>query len=637
MQVLLKALQGKGARIAAVVLALLVAAFGVLQYQWMAKVGELDKERQMRSLKTSLTSFAEDFDGELSELQLRFQLNAASAFQAGADGLAGHYDAWRRQARFPALIQEIWVVVASDNGGPAIAAAPGKRSWTARRFDPATKRLMTEDLPKHLTPLLDEAAVSLGIFPTTTTATGPSSTVAWREPTWLDEQSLTLIAPMFNASTPTRPSDQDEPTAVAAGGPQGFAFIVLDRSRILNTVLPALAMKHFQIGTSGSRDAGDYDIAVRKNTPAGDIVFSTFSNVEEEQHAPDASVPLLQLEPPTFAFQPVMIAGVAAASATAPAASSQRMPPAINIVRAGVATPALPLGSEPPAAPWRLTALHRSGSLASFVDATWRRNLMISAGVLLLLLTAASAALLAWQRSADLRRQQLEFVAGISHELRTPVSVVCMSGANLADGVVSQPSQVQQYGQVILREGRRLAEMTEQVLAFARIDSNESPQRLPFPLAQVVHAALDAHEALIREWKFSCVVIGDEATNRVMGDAHAVERAVQNLLSNALKYSDAVRQITVSVLTRDDASGSWVGVSVEDRGIGIPAAELDQMFQPFKRGRQAIERNIPGTGIGLSLVKRVAESHGGSVEIRSRADQGTVVTMWLPEYVGDQA
>ncbi|MDH0865176.1 HAMP domain-containing sensor histidine kinase [Mitsuaria sp. GD03876] len=632
MKTIPQALREKGARIAAAVLVLLVLTFGVLQVQWMAKVGELERDRHLQSLQASLANFAEDFDGELSRLQLQFQMSPAAATREGDDGIAEHFDAWRRQTKFPTLVQEIWVVVAQDDPGAARAAvAPGQRAWIVRRFDPETRRLLPGTLPQRLERLRDEAVASTGMFPVPTTAASE-----FREPSWLDEASLTITAPLFASGLAVTIPARTGTAAVEAPFQAGFAFVVLRRDQVLKTVLPALAVKHFGRQAAGADDADAYDIAVRRDTDAGEVVFSTFGNLADELHPPDASVPLLRITPLAAGFQPVALGTLArvqddaVVQAVPGVRADLNLPTAVALVRADAA-------SQPAPPAWRLTALHRSGSLASFVEGNLRRNLAISAAVLLLLLTAASVALLAWQRSSDLRQQQLEFVAGISHELRTPVSVVCLSAANLADGLVVQPSQVRQYGQVMLREGRRLAEMTEQVLAFAKIESNLSPEFRPFPIARVVQSALDAYEVLMRESKCACSVVEETSGLQVLGDAGAVEQALQNLLSNALKYSGDVREIGVSVLAREDGAGSWVGVSVEDRGVGIPASELDQVFLPFRRGHQALERNVPGTGVGLSLVKRVADRHGGRVEIQSVVGQGTVVTLWLPRHVGDAA
>jgi two-component system, OmpR family, sensor histidine kinase SenX3 len=116
----------------------------------------------------------------------------------------------------------------------------------------------------------------------------------------------------------------------------------------------------------------------------------------------------------------------------------------------------------------------------------------------------------------------------------------------------------------------------------------------------------------------------------VTADARALRHAVENVVGNALKYGGETPQITVRISRVEGPAGAEVRVAVEDRGIGIPADELDHLFDPFFRGREAMKRQIRGTGLGLSLVSRVMRAHGGGVSVESTPGRGTCFTLRLP-------
>jgi signal transduction histidine kinase len=116
----------------------------------------------------------------------------------------------------------------------------------------------------------------------------------------------------------------------------------------------------------------------------------------------------------------------------------------------------------------------------------------------------------------------------------------------------------------------------------------------------------------------------------VLVDRSSIERAIKNLISNAIKYSADSRYIRISAGTETLRASTRVWIAVEDKGIGIFPDELALIFEPFRRGREAIERNLPGTGLGLSLVRRIMQLHGGSVEVRSEPGAGSTFTLYLP-------
>jgi len=231
------------------------------------------------------------------------------------------------------------------------------------------------------------------------------------------------------------------------------------------------------------------------------------------------------------------------------------------------------------------------------------------------------------QRQQRLARQQMEFVAAVSHELRTPLAVICSAGENLADGVVADGPQVKRYGSLIQSEGRRLHDMVERVLEFAGVTSGAPPR--PHTAVDVTRVIADAIGGLRAEASDRGVTINvhmNGSLPAVRGDADALRSAVQNIVGNAVKYSSAGTTVDVGT----DVSGSSVQIRVADRGLGIDADDLPHIFKPFRRGRRAMEAQIQGTGIGLSVVRHVVDAHHGEVRIDSRPGEGTTVIVELP-------
>jgi signal transduction histidine kinase len=294
---------------------------------------------------------------------------------------------------------------------------------------------------------------------------------------------------------------------------------------------------------------------------------------------------------------------------------------------------------------WLLLAKHRAGSLEAAVGAIRRRNLAISSGVLMLLTLAVGLIVVSARRAQALARQRMEFVAAVSHELRTPVSVIGAAAGNLADGVVGDPQRVKKYGETIQGEARRLAETVERVLQLADIAAGRAAVA-PAPVSptDLVNESIAACRSEIDAAGFEVeVAIADDLPN-VGGDVSALKSALQNLISNAVKYGGESRWIRVSasmtgpvtgvpqtvVQSRDYRRRESVVFAVEDRGLGIDADDRKHIFEPFYRGREAVSQQIQGSGLGLNLVMRIAAAHGGRVTAWSEPGKGSTFTLALP-------
>jgi len=258
----------------------------------------------------------------------------------------------------------------------------------------------------------------------------------------------------------------------------------------------------------------------------------------------------------------------------------------------------------------------------------------VSGGVLLLLGAVAWQLVATARRAERLARQQMEFVAGVTHELHTPLAAICSAGSNLADGVVAEPDRIRSYGDMIRKEGQRLTRTVDQVLEFAGIQSGERAYRMrPLAVQDLVASVLAQNALVLRE--SGLVVESDlpETLPPVDGDEAALRRALDNLVANAARHARAGGWLGVSA--RLAGGGRQVEILVSDRGPGIPRAERQRLFEPFFRGSASeAAGGGKGTGLGLSIVRHVAEVHGGSVSVESPAGGGARFVLRLPAAAG---
>jgi signal transduction histidine kinase len=283
---------------------------------------------------------------------------------------------------------------------------------------------------------------------------------------------------------------------------------------------------------------------------------------------------------------------------------------------------------------WQLLIKHQAGSLAAAVSSVRHRNLAISFGILLLLGAGILMTAISTRRAERLARQQINFVAGVTHELRTPLAVICSAGDNLAHGIIDTPQKAAQYGEVIYREGRRLTDMVEQVLEFAGAQSGGPRYEFrPTGVHSFIDGAVAACQAQIRERDFQLETLIAPDVPLVHGNGAALQRAMQNLISNAIKYDGENRWARISAQTspwEKLQNGNEVRITIEDRGLGINSSDIPHIFEPFYRGHQAIAAQIEGSGVGLSLVKQIIEAHGGRISVSSRPGTGTTFIIHLP-------
>ena len=278
-----------------------------------------------------------------------------------------------------------------------------------------------------------------------------------------------------------------------------------------------------------------------------------------------------------------------------------------------------------------IAAKHVAGSLHAVVEQQRLWNLAMGFGVLLLLAGAMALVIVSARRAARLAGMQMEFVAGVTHELRTPLSVICSVGENLADGVTATSQHVQRYGELIRDQGRRLADMVEQTLQFAALESGERRFQLgPVDPSAIVQNAVDQALPMIEQAGFALERDETPELPTVTTDERAVQQVLANLLSNAVKYGKPARSVRIESSVERAGIKPEVQIRIRDRGMGIPAKEARRIFDAFYRGAAAGEDNIQGSGLGLKLARDLARGMGGDLSVRSDPGHGSEFTLHLP-------
>jgi signal transduction histidine kinase len=256
------------------------------------------------------------------------------------------------------------------------------------------------------------------------------------------------------------------------------------------------------------------------------------------------------------------------------------------------------------------------------------RSLFLSFGVLAVLATGIGVLGLYAHRAQILAQRQMEFAMAVSHELRTPLTVIRVAADNLSEGLVTNPRK---YGDMIRRETVRLSDMVEQVLVFARTQRSDiRPNFEPVAPADVIERALSAAGPSLESAGMRVEREVAEGLPPMHADANLVSAGLQNLLVNAAKYANEGGVVRVRA---ERAAPSDVSIFVEDDGPGVRNSELDRIFSPFFRGSDASNSRTPGLGLGLHLVKRIAEAHGGNVRAANREGRGFEVEMRIPAII----
>lgn len=556
------------ALISLAVLAAVLAVLGTLQYRWVGQVADAERQRMHAGMAFAAHHFSDDFDHELTRIFFAFQMPLPEATTAH---LLRRYDEWAESSRDPRIIKALYFV-------------PPNEIDNLQLVDARTRSVRTVAWPASLATVKPMIASAFAGGPPGGPSGGPI--ISRASIMLVPCGDMGLMKERFHAAMMIRmhgppPGQIGEIVEPGAACP-AFTIVELDRDYITRVLLPDLTRRYFD-----TKEGRQYEVAVVASE-GGDVLY----------RSDGGSAPFhADLTLPIFSVLPL------------------RREPDLG-----------PMLVEPPRRQfaWNLLVRHHDGPLEEVVGATRRRNLMLHGGILAVL-AGTVLTLVAMLRGAErLRLQQLEFVAGVTHELNTPVAALTSAGQNLADGIITEPSQVARYGEAIVKESRRLTEMIGQVLAYGGMQSRRRLAHAPVDVASVIDEAIATCRWMAKEQGVVVETHVDRGLPLVEGDASSLARAVQNLIANAVRHGAEGKWVGIRAAV-DDGS---VVISVEDRGPGIAARDLPHLFEPFYRGRGA--DRVRGSGLGLTIVKQIAAAHGGKIAVDRRREGGAVFTLRLP-------
>ena len=545
---------------------LLVPALAYMQYQWLGQLSTAERERMQRTLRTAAAQFATEFDGELSRALVGLQVDGATIRDENWSGYAQRHSAWTDSATEPRLVKEVLLVDTlpgtplPEMGSQTLVPVDDLRlrRWNTQTlaFEPAEwsdeLKAVRASLSSHFIGFQIER--SRGGDGNGSRDRGRSE---GRISMSLGDDN-TLISPVTLFELPDGRRGPPKITVL------GFTIVRLDPVVVRDTVLASLAARHFH----GDDEEVDYRIAVVHKDDQKQVVWESEPGVAQLIAAsPDVTQNFMAPRPDQ------MFVFARGNSGPAPPPSPPASPVPSHTHDANDSTGANKAATQdlivsmvqretrggnggrmitrtafnPFDGRWLLLAKHRAGSLEAAVAAVRQRNLLVSSSVLLLLTLAIGLIVVSARRAQELARQQMEFVAAVSHELRTPVSVIGAAAGNLADGVVGDPLRVRKYGETIQTEARRLAETVERVLQLAGIAAGRAAAaQVAVQPSDLVHDSVGACRTEIEHARVQVEIEVAADLPPVLGDVTALRSALQNLISNAVKYGGDARWLRVT-------------------------------------------------------------------------------------------
>jgi signal transduction histidine kinase len=570
----------------AVFLLLLLAVLATLQYRVIGRVSDLERQRMRENLQSAGSRFTEDFDRELTRAFLHFHPEPDESPQGGLDRLLRQYDRWRDNAPWPDLIRDLFTARRKADGTLELS----RFNPEARRFEPVPWPAGFEGARRRLA---TEIADRQHRFPFAL----------------IDPELPGLTLPLVFG-----PASKTDGTLL---------LLQMDRQVLAEEVLPELTRRHF-----GSPEETDYSLAVLDS--GGRAVFRSDPDVPLETfRKADLRLGMLGLR----AFHEMRSVWPRGQHREGPGIRQRHGPLGMHIVvsPSGEEGEKQRVPEDRHEGAWHLAIQHRVGSLEAAVAHARYHNMAVSLGILALVAITSGLMVVTTQRAQRLARQQIEFVAGVTHELHTPLTAIRSAGQNLADGVVADAQQVRRYGSLIEREGRRLTDLVGQVLELAGIQSGRRVYEVrPEDITALVEGALEDCRVLLDEKKVRVEREIPPDLPPVLADGAALRRALRNLIENAVRHGGT--EGWIGLQARGAKEG--VEITVADHGPGIRREDLPHLFKPFYRGKDTKTNGVPGSGLGLSVVRHVVEALGGRVSVVSsgggEGEKGSAFTLHLP-------
>ena len=603
----------------------LLVTIAVFQYRWINQIKDDMQDRARSGLETSAAQWRRDLYHALYTICGTILADPDLASQDGWEDYLQRYSTWRHQEYHynpPETLQSGASLIANVYIWETGAGATPKLFL----LNTAKNRIESADIPSPLEPLLarlqdrsQNYEVALRAWELPKQAPAADKSIGSAKPQdphytgWQINQNVpALVHPIVHRSRPMAHSS----APASARGPVDWMVIVLDRETIQKAILPQLVKRNF----TGRRGLG-YKVAVIAPGLPQSTIYSTDPGFPAEG-THDASMNIFG--------NPAHSSENWGAGASNSSGWSNRD----DILRlAGPGWqwfPVIQYGSG--TASWMLVVQRRSGPIDAAVHRVWRINFFSGMAVLLLLAASVGLIVVATRRAQYLARLQMNFVTGVSHELRTPLAVMLSAAENIADGVVDKPADVREHGRIIIGQGRFLSDLVDRILLFSAGNAGiTSEPSQPVNVSEVVDRVVQNLAGPIRSAGIYVERDIQPSLPCVLADPVVLYQCLQNLVVNAIKYRGERKWISISAeLSNSGQSSSEIQINVQDRGIGIRESELNSICEPFYRSPEVVARQIQGTGLGLSVVRRSVLEMGGRLRVASTFASGSTFTICLP-------
>ena len=616
-----------------------LATLAVFQYKWIGSVSEAEKIRLENSIDASTENFLADFSSIFSGLRSRFSLSLAQNEDLSAEEVGQLYTEWKQENDYPDLIDGVYLVSNINEDRQDIQYYdPGQKIFIA-----ITENSPVQTRINYLYPALIDTNLKISVrdlvqsypnfgFPTIV---------------MVPVQKVSLITLNRDGNV----SGMD--VRLSMNISSDILMLKLNDSILKNKVIPTLAERYFSQDYREIYNLGIYrmnddsvswyyreDLMEIPDNPLVDKAI-TFNKRAELVMVGRSSFKLsdIPLNPQKLDLS---IGAPGSLQVSEVMTNSDTDTAGGNLVRFNFRDPLLKNDGSNSSSfstiqsvirdnSWKFVLSFRAGTLDAYINEARFRNLLISFGILLVLGITGVLIIINNLRSRKLAEQQMAFVSGVSHELKTPVTVIRSAAENLLEGVVKDEKRQKKYAEIMLKEGKRLSTMVDQLLSFAGIQSGK--QSLVFTEMNTMSLIQELNEELQNILTKSGTAIQYfKPKNPITfeADPEALKTALINLLLNAIKFSEKDPDIRFRIELKRDSGRENILFKVEDEGMGIPEEEQREIFKPFYRGEKAAAMQIKGNGIGLSLVRKIAEEHGGDVQVKSESGEGSVFTLTIP-------
>ena len=590
-------------------LVLLVPLFVILaalQITWLQKVSKADEERMAAAIQSGAKQLAAEVSNELAVMQLLFQADSAGTGGAELARFQSQWSYWKQNAPYPELVDDVVILKRDIAGG-----------LSAQRFDPAAQSFTPISPSASRIAALAKRLLSPG-------ETGDDGL--------LPDPGRFLDIPALVIPIVAPPGEQPSGKEISASG---YVCALLNREVLEQQVLPSMIRDSFE----GTVDLRDFTVQII-DTAANRLIYPPSGATPAYQamdQQPDVAMPILGAtrmmiikKPSTEDQSTTMEASGLDLLKTMTWMKLRSTSSSESREVTSISAQAVTLTGSG----WLLTVTHKAGSVNQAARSMMYRNLSLSLGILLVLAASVVLLYMSFRKAREAGNRQREFVASVSHELRTPLSVICAAGENLSDGLIRDEEKVKGYGELIRREGRRLRDMVEKVLVASRLQTTSrrpgAPGDEPIDIAELVRWAVSLQEERCAKTGIRIDVRTEPDLPPVRGNNESLRSAVQNLIDNAVLHGGDGKLVRVSLDARDGRRGRILCMRVEDHGKGMSRGDMARLFRPFARGQSAIQEQVPGTGLGLTIAQRAAAAHGGAIRVQSAPGKGSVFELILP-------